>query len=36
VYLPLLGISLIAVRLIEAFVLRRIPLTRNWLGLAGA
>ena len=36
VYLPLLGVSLIAVRLVEAFVLRRIPLAREWLGLAGA
>ena len=36
VQLRLLEISLIAVRLIETFVLRRIPLTRDWLGLAGA
>lgn len=35
VYLPLLGFSLIAVRLTEAFVLRRIPAVRDWLGLAG-
>ena len=36
VCLPLLGVSLIAVRLVETFVLRRIPLARDWLGLAGA
>lgn len=36
VYLPLLGLSLIAVTLMEAFVLRRIPAVRDWLGLAEA
>ena len=36
VYLPLLGGSIVAVRLIELFVLRRISATRKWLGLANA
>ena len=35
-YLPLLGASIMAVRLIELFVLRRISVTRNWLGLASS
>jgi len=35
IYLPVLGISLIAVRLTEFLVLRRIPYVRSWLGLAG-
>ena len=34
VYLPLLGGSIVAVRLIEVFVLRRVSATRKWLGLA--
>lgn len=34
IYLPLFGASLVAVLLIEGFLLRRIPAVRNWLGLA--
>ena len=34
-YLPLLGGSIVAVRVVELVVLRRIPATRKWLGLAG-
>lgn len=34
VYLPLLGISIIAVRVVEVLLLRRIPAARDWLGLA--
>ena len=33
VYLPLFGVSLIAVNLLEKTVLRRIPRARDWLGL---
>ena len=36
VYLPLLGASILAVRVVEFLVLRRIPATRKWLGLASA
>jgi len=36
VYLPLLGCSIVVVRLLELFVLRRISATRRWLGLANA
>lgn len=35
VYLPLLGLSAIAVKTTEFLLLRRIPLCRRWLGLAG-
>lgn len=34
IYLPLFGISLIIVLLLERTVLRRIPAVRNWLGLS--
>jgi len=34
VYLPLLGASMLAVKAVELLVLRRIPATRKWLGLA--
>jgi uncharacterized iron-regulated membrane protein len=33
IYLPLFGISMIVVKLIEKQFLRRIPAVRNWLGL---
>lgn len=33
IYLPLFGLSLISVLLIERLLLRRIPPVRNWLGL---
>ncbi len=33
VYLPLFGLSLIAVALLERLVLRRLPRVRDWLGL---
>jgi len=33
-YLPLLGASIVLVRALELLVLRRIPSTRKWLGLA--
>jgi uncharacterized iron-regulated membrane protein len=33
IYLPLFGISLLAVLLLELLVLRRIPKLRDWLGL---
>jgi len=33
-YLPLFGATLLAVRLLEGLVLRRIPAVRTWLGLA--
>jgi len=33
VYLPLFGISMIAVKIIEKLILRRIPAVRDWLGL---
>ena len=36
IYLPLLGASVLAVRVVELLVLRRIPATRRWLGLASA
>ena len=36
IYLPLLGASILAVRVVELIVLRRIPATRKWLGLASA
>jgi len=36
IYLPLLGASILTVRVVELFVLRRIPATRKWLGLASA
>ena len=36
IYLPLLGCSILAVRVVELLVLRRIPATRRWLGLASA
>jgi uncharacterized iron-regulated membrane protein len=32
-YLPLFAASLIVVLLVERFILRRVPSTRNWLGL---
>ena len=35
-YLPLLGGSILAIRVVETVVLRRIPATRQWLGLANA
>ena len=35
VCLPLLGASIIALRAIELLLLRKIPATRKWLGLAG-
>ena len=35
IFLPVLGISLIVIALIERLVLRRIPATREWLGLKG-
>jgi uncharacterized iron-regulated membrane protein len=34
VYLPLFGLSLLAVAITERFVLRRIPATQKWLGLS--
>lgn len=34
IYLPLFGISLLGVLLLERWVLRKIPKTRDWLGLA--
>jgi len=34
IYLPLFGLSLILVKITERSVLRRIPATRRWLGLA--
>jgi len=34
-YLPLLGVSIAFVRVLELLVFRRIPATRKWLGLAG-
>jgi uncharacterized iron-regulated membrane protein len=34
-YLPLFGISLVAVKLLESLILRRIPGVRAWLGLDG-
>jgi uncharacterized iron-regulated membrane protein len=34
VYLPLLGVSILAVKVIDLFVLRRVSATRKWLGLA--
>ncbi|HTR37733.1 MAG TPA: PepSY domain-containing protein [Bryobacteraceae bacterium] len=34
-YLPLLGVSIVVVRVVELVVFRRIPATRKWLGLAG-
>jgi hypothetical protein len=33
VLLPLFGLSLVAVLLLERFVLRQVPLARDWLGL---
>jgi hypothetical protein len=36
IYLPLLGGSILAIRVVEGLVLRRIPATRKWLGLANA
>ena len=36
VYLPLFGASLIIVKLIERFVLQRMPAVRDWLGLGAA
>ena len=36
IYLPLLGISLVAVKTTEFFVFRRIPAMRDWLGLPAA
>jgi uncharacterized iron-regulated membrane protein len=33
VYLPLLGLSMLVVKLIEKLILSRIPSVRNWLGL---
>jgi uncharacterized iron-regulated membrane protein len=33
-FLPLLGLSMLAVALIEALILRRFPAARHWLGLA--
>lgn len=36
VYLPLLGLSMIVVKLIEKLILSRIPSVRNWLGLNAA
>jgi uncharacterized iron-regulated membrane protein len=36
VYLPLLGLSMLVVNLIEQLILRRIPSVRNWLGLNAA
>ena len=36
IYLPLLGVSIVAVRLVEHLVLRKIPATRQWLGLANS
>ena len=32
-YLPLLGVSIVFVRLLELLVLRRIPATREWIGI---
>ncbi len=34
IYLPMLGVSLLAVLLLERVVLRRIPSARQWLGLS--
>ncbi|MBV8841579.1 MAG: PepSY domain-containing protein [Bryobacterales bacterium] len=34
IYLPLLGLSMVAVRLTELFLLRRIGPAKDWLGLA--
>ena len=36
IYLPMFGLSMIIVNLIERFMLRRIPTVRNWLGLSAA
>jgi len=36
VYLPLLGVSILVVKLAELFVLRNISATRKWLGLTSA
>ena len=36
IYLPLFGISLIAVKLIEKLILSRVPAVRDWLGLTVA
>jgi uncharacterized iron-regulated membrane protein len=36
IYLPLFGLSLLLVALLERFVLRRLPVAQRWLGLAGA
>jgi uncharacterized iron-regulated membrane protein len=36
IYLPLFGLSLLLVLLIERFILRRLQFTQRWLGLAGA
>jgi len=33
-YLPMLGVSLILVLLIERFILKNIPSARQWLGLS--
>jgi uncharacterized iron-regulated membrane protein len=35
IYLPLFGLSLLLVVLIERSILRRLPVTQRWLGLAG-
>jgi len=36
VYLPFFGLTLLTAILLERFVLRRIPATRHWLGLANS
>jgi uncharacterized iron-regulated membrane protein len=36
VYSPFLGVSMILVAVVERFILRRIPVTRHWLGLEAA
>ena len=36
IYLPLFGLSLLLVVLLERSILRRLPVTQRWLGLAGA
>ena len=36
IYLPLLGCSIFAVRVVDLLVLRRMVATRRWLGLASA
>jgi uncharacterized iron-regulated membrane protein len=36
IYLPLFGISLIAVKLVEKLILSRVPAVRDWLGLTVA